>query len=120
MEEDGVEGKKAIVRGMRWNFKKMILRSLQGEFWLSLWRLLGFFFLSLVYRGKLWDGQPDLVVRPTKEIKDEENDGSNHLFYSCFKRLSWECILDRYSPGTESSFQVGDRYAGRIPLLPAV
>jgi hypothetical protein len=119
VEEVGVKGKKAMVRGMRWNFKKMILQSLQGN--------LGYpfggssaFFLSLVYRGKLLDGQPDLVVRPTKEIKDEENDGPNHHFYSCFKRLLWECIFERYSPGTESSFQVGDRYAGRIPLLPAV
>ena len=36
MQEVGVEGKKAMVRGMKWNFKKMILRSLQGgsmPFW---------------------------------------------------------------------------------------
>ncbi len=60
------------------------------------------------------------MARPAKEIKHVETDGSNGHLWPGLERLSRECVLSGYPPGTKSPFQIGDKQSGRISLLTAV
>jgi len=57
------------------------------------------------------------MVGSMKEIRDAENAGSHHGFCPSLDRLLRESIPGGYAPGTESPFQIGDRYPGRVSLL---
>ncbi len=55
------------------------------------------------------------MVRPTKEIKDVENSGSNHRLCSCLERLSRECVPGRYATQLNPHSRLGIDTPGEYP-----